>query len=61
MSLSEKQARAYLLADNQLTDRSSWDDEQLALRLKELQEIALDFEIEATGFEINWEDESVIA
>jgi DNA modification methylase len=49
--LSEQQAKAYMLADNKLTDRSSWDDEQLALRLKELQDIVVDFEIEATGFE----------
>jgi DNA modification methylase len=49
--LSEQQAQAYMLADNKLTDRSTWDDGQLALRLKELQEIALDFEIDATGFE----------
>jgi len=50
--LNETQAKAYMLADNKLTDRSSWDDAQLALRLKELQEIVVDFEIEATGFEI---------
>lgn len=50
--LSEQQAKAYMLADNKLTDRSSWDDGQLALRLKELQNIALNFEIEATGFEL---------
>ena len=50
--LSEQQAKAYMLADNKLTDRSSWDDGKLALRLKELQAIALDFEIEATGFEV---------
>ncbi|HVW74264.1 MAG TPA: DNA methyltransferase [Rhizomicrobium sp.] len=50
--LSEAQAKAYMLADNKLTDRSTWNDEQLAARLKELQEIALDFEIEATGFEL---------
>jgi DNA modification methylase len=49
--LSEQQAKAYMLADNKLTDRSTWDDGQLALRLKELQDIVLDFEIEATGFE----------
>jgi DNA modification methylase len=49
--LSEHQAKAYMLADNKLTDRSSWDDGQLALRLKELQDIVIDFEIEATGFE----------
>jgi ParB/RepB/Spo0J family partition protein len=49
--LSEAKARAYMLADNKLTDRSSWDDEALALHLKELTDLALDFEIEAIGFE----------
>jgi hypothetical protein len=49
--LSKAQARAYMLADNKLTDRSSWDDEALALQLKELSDLALDFDIEATGFE----------
>ena len=49
--LSEVQSKAYMLADNQLTDRSSWNDEALALHLKELTDLALDFEIEAIGFE----------
>jgi DNA modification methylase len=49
--LSEHQAKAYMLADNKLTDRSSWDERQVAIVLKELSNIALDFEIEATGFE----------
>jgi DNA modification methylase len=49
--LSEAKAKAYMLADNKLTDRSSWDDEALALQLKELTDLALDFEIEAIGFE----------
>jgi DNA modification methylase len=49
--LSEQQAKAYMLADNRLTDRSSWDDRKVAIVLKELSDIALDFEIEATGFE----------
>ena len=49
--LSEHQAKAYMLADNKLTDRSSWDDRKVAIVLKELSDIALDFEIEATGFE----------
>ena len=40
-----------MLADNKLTDRSSWDDRKVAIVLKELSDIALDFEIEATGFE----------
>jgi ParB/RepB/Spo0J family partition protein len=37
--LTEAQARAYMLADNKLTDRSSWDDAKLALHLKELSEL----------------------
>jgi DNA modification methylase len=50
--LTETQARAYMLADNKLTDRSSWDDAKLAVHLKELSELVLDFDIEATGFEL---------
>jgi DNA modification methylase len=50
--LSEAQAKAYLLADNKLTDRSCWDDAALALRLKELTELAIDFEVEDIGFEL---------
>ena len=49
--LTETQARAYMLADNKLADRSSWDDRKVAIVLKELSDIALDLEIEATGFE----------
>ena len=48
--LTEAQARAYILADNKLADRSSWDETRLARRLAELRSLALDFEIEATGF-----------
>ena len=40
-----------MLADNKLTDRSSWDDSTLAVHLKELSELVLDFDIESTGFE----------
>src|SRR5580700_1628322 len=50
--LTETQARAYMLADNKLTDRSSWDDAVLAVHLKELSELVLDFDIEAIGFEL---------
>jgi ParB-like chromosome segregation protein Spo0J len=49
--LSPEQARAYMLADNKLSDRSSWDDTTLAVHLKELSALVLDFHIEATGFE----------
>src|ERR1700731_4200941 len=50
--LTETQARAYMLADNKLTDRSSWDDAALAVHLKELSELVLDFDIEDIGFEL---------
>jgi DNA modification methylase len=50
--LSETQAKAYMLADNKLTDRSTWDDAKVAVQLKELSEIVLDFDIEAVGFEL---------
>jgi DNA modification methylase len=50
--LTEAQARAYMLADNKLTDRSTWDDTKLAIHLKELSDLALDFEIEDIGFEL---------
>ncbi|MCP3391756.1 site-specific DNA-methyltransferase [Bradyrhizobium sp. CCGB12] len=50
--LTEAQAKAYMLADNKLSDRSSWDDHLLAVQLKELSEIAQDFDITTTGFEL---------
>lgn len=49
--LNEAEALAYMLADNKLSEQSSWNDGELALRFKELQGMDLDFEIEATGFE----------
>jgi DNA modification methylase len=49
--LTETQAKAYMLADNKLTDRSTWDEPKLAVQLKQLSDLALDFDIEATGFE----------
>jgi len=50
--LTETQAKAYMLADNKLSDRSSWDEALLAINLKELSEIVCGFDIEDTGFEI---------
>jgi DNA modification methylase len=50
--LTEAQAKAYRLADNQLASRSRWDDDLVAAQLKELSELVLDFDIEAIGFEL---------
>jgi DNA modification methylase len=49
--LSEAEANAYMLADNKLTDRSTWDEPLLAAHLKELSALSADFDLEATGFE----------
>jgi hypothetical protein len=48
--LTEAQAKAFMLADNKLSDLSNWDEPKLAVVLKELSEVALDFEIEVIGF-----------
>jgi DNA modification methylase len=48
--LTAAQARAFAIADNRLTDTSSWNDRLLGEVLKELSEQDLDFSIEATGF-----------
>jgi DNA modification methylase len=50
--LTETEIKAYLIADNQLASRSSWDDPKLAILLKELSDPELDFDIEITGFEV---------
>jgi DNA modification methylase len=50
--LSPEQAKAFMLADNRLTEFAKWDDKLLAVQLKELSLVNLDFELEATGFSI---------
>jgi ParB-like chromosome segregation protein Spo0J len=50
--LSEAQVKAFMVADNRLTENSTWDDRLLAEQLKELSELALDFSLETTGFEV---------
>jgi len=47
--LTEAQKRAYVIADNKLALNAGWDDEMLALELKDLQ--AADFDLSLTGFE----------
>jgi DNA modification methylase len=48
--LSEPQVRALMIALNRLGDLSKWDDGALKTVLLDLQELELDFDIEATGF-----------
>jgi DNA modification methylase len=46
--LTESQKRAYVIADNKLALNAGWDDELLALEIKDLQE--LEFDVSLLGF-----------
>ena len=50
--LTPVQAKAFMLADNRLTEIAKWDEHLLATQLKELSIVNLDFDLEATGFTI---------
>jgi DNA modification methylase len=50
--LTPAQARAFMIADNRLTEIATWDDRLLAQQLKELSLLGLDFNIETTGFQM---------
>jgi ParB-like chromosome segregation protein Spo0J len=50
--LSPEQLRAFALADNRLHDESGWNDRLLAIELRSLSNLGLDFDIESTGFEL---------
>ena len=50
--LTPTQARAFMIADNRLTEIGTWDDRLLAQQFKELSLLGLDFNIEVTGFEM---------
>lgn len=48
--LTDAQRRAYILADNRLTELARWDEELVAIELEELADA--DFVVELTGFEL---------
>lgn len=50
--LSPDQIKAFAIADNRLSEMSSWDENLLAIQLKELSAVDLSFDIEATGFTV---------
>src|SRR5437763_1382602 len=50
--LTPAQARALMVADNQLTLNATWDDRLLAQQLKDLSLLGLEFNIEVIGFEM---------
>ena len=49
--LTEQQKKAFVIADNKLSENSSWDAELLKLELSELKD--LNFDVELTGFDAN--------
>ncbi|HYU11096.1 MAG TPA: ParB N-terminal domain-containing protein, partial [Stellaceae bacterium] len=50
--LTKAQARAFMIADNRLTEIATWDDRLLGEQLRELSELNLDFSLELTGFDM---------
>ena len=50
--LTPDQVRAYRIADNRLTDCSTWDDQLLAEQLLSLSVAELDFDLTAIGFDL---------
>jgi len=48
--LTPEQARAFSIADNRLSETSSWDDRLLGEVLRDLASVELNFDLEATGF-----------
>jgi hypothetical protein len=50
--LTESQRAAFLIADNRLTENSTWDERMLGEQLKILSELELDFDLETIGFEV---------
>jgi DNA modification methylase len=49
--LSAHQVRAFMIADNKLTENAAWDSQLLAEQFKTLSEVELDFSLDVTGFE----------
>lgn len=50
--LTESQMRAFMIADNRLTENSVWDDKLLSQQLKSLSVLELGFTVDVTGFEM---------
>lgn len=48
--MTPEQTRAFMVADNRLSETSAWDDQLLAETLRDLSLLELDFDLEAVGF-----------
>ena len=57
--MSEAEKRAYVLADNKLALNAGWDEELLALELKDLLAAEINFDIGITGFSIGEVDQLI--
>lgn len=59
--LNAEQVRALMIADNLLTELSTWDDQLLGEHLKVLSDLDLDFDIESIGFDYGEIEQRVLA
>ena len=50
--LTEAQARAFMIADNRLTENAAWDKELLTVHFKEMAALDLSFDLDVTGFDV---------
>ena len=51
--LSDAEIRAYMIADNKLTELAEWDKDILELELAELKALDLDFDLDVKGFDFD--------
>ncbi len=51
-NLTSDQIRAYVIADNRLSENAGWDESILAIELQHLLSVDLGFEVSITGFEV---------
>jgi hypothetical protein len=50
--MTDAEKRAYVIADNRLAEKAGWDAEILAIEFQTLFEVAPEFDLTITGFEI---------
>lgn len=50
--MTDADKRAYVIADNRIAENAGWDEELLALELRYLTDLDLDFDVTITGFQM---------